>query len=346
MAIPPMAETSRLSLRILPSMGAVMIGCLMVAERAGLPSQLFTQLFLIVVAAIIGAIALGTRTLDGKQFFRPARGGSATTRGVAIASMAGMGLLPIALPTVWQGDATQGLALALAVAMGGLLYIALIAPALDRKGLPDIARLAVPDQSHWALRTFIYLVALVALLATLGGLGSFFLRFEAQQALVQDSFITRGALALAVAVALLGGRAGAVRLSALALPIWLFAGAGIVAVMAGLELSALRELSNNTLLSAKATDGTSGAMTLAGAASHGGSCMIVCTALGIALGNLGGDGRGPIIRTPLPYFLAMAAMLIIIAALATGMPEQTRDQQFAIYAATRALDLPIVFQAA
>ncbi|MEO0635441.1 MAG: hypothetical protein AAFY73_02215 [Pseudomonadota bacterium] len=332
------------SLRILPAMGFVLVICLMLAERAGLPEALFTQIFLIIVGATIGGIALGTRTLDGQQFFRPSRGGQASTRGVAIGCLTGLGFVPIALPTLWQGDSTLGLSMALAVSVGGLVFVSLIAPALHRAEAPDIARLAVPDHSSPWLRAAIYLLSLLTCLAALAALSGFFLAFETQQELVQDNFITRGAIGLAVLVAILGGRAGVVRLAALALPISIIAGAGVATIGAGLELDALRDLSRNELLRAGSTPADAVDQTRVLALI--GICLITATMLGTVLGNAGFGSRQAVVRTPVFFYVAMASGIAISAGLAAIGSTGASDQQFAIYSVAENLDLPIVFRSA
>ncbi|MEO0497129.1 MAG: hypothetical protein AAF141_07120, partial [Pseudomonadota bacterium] len=306
--------------------------------------QLFTQLLMIIVAAVIGGIALGTRTLHGGQFFRPVQGGTASTRGTAIACLTGLGLLPVVLPSVWSGDPGYGLALAFAIVTGGLFFVGFVAPALDRTDTPDVARLAVPDGAHSALRAAIYVISLGTLLAALAAICAYLFSFEARQNLIPGNFIARGAFGLALVVALLGGRAGIVRLAALALPLGIAAGMGVAIVGAGLELTTLGDISQSGLF--RAQESVDLAIDLQTGLGLMGWTLISGTALGIVLGNAGRDNGGDVVRTPLTFFIGVAGSLLVIATISAVTPADMAATPYLVYALARDLELPIIFRAA
>jgi hypothetical protein len=349
----PAEKSSGIPFVGLPIFGGCILVILLVAERAGLPSSLFTQLFIFSLTVLVIIVAMSTRTLDGRQFFRPESAGSRSTRALAATVLLGCGApIVLALPA-WQENPTQYLAFYVSLISGGLLYLLILAPALTRSDAPDLVRLAIPDQAHSFFRLTGYGLALIVLIAALGGLTLLVTGFAKSQSLMPESFVTRGCVGLAGLVAVLGGRAGIIRLAALSMPIVVGATIAISIVVAGLEVTDLGGLLTALGETSAANPAASANELWPGSANAAGliGAMIISVAiLGISMGNFGDRPKLPFAAgsqpVPLTFGISAALVLASVAGFAAISSEAGISEAFAFHALPASLELPVVFVAA
>jgi hypothetical protein len=333
----------------LPVFGAFLIAMLLVAERAGLPTSLFAQLALIVLAIVIVGIAFGTRTLDGRQFFRPINGGTRSTRVLACAMMMGAGLPFLASASLWQESPLYMIGLWMSLFLSGAIYLCLVLPAFAEADASDIVRMVLVDDLHSAYRLAGYTIVLIGLVSALLALSSLIFTFARQQNLLPADFVVNGCIGLAALAALLGGRAGVVRLAALGAPIVLLASVFIAIVAAGLGWGDLQTLSRNILSAEIFTDSDAGNMSLtANSLSFIALFAMSICLLGIVFGNSGGsessgsDNFG--LRGMDVIFGAAAAILIVaLGGFAIVASAAGTGDLFALHTLPLSLELPVSF---